>query len=119
MKTFAVYLLSFCPRRDGSFQPLSHYLNEKPRGRVYAHLSDFLTPEAPEADQIGPVVRTLLNAHPEGRRGGGGTQQGFTLEGFAKRSNPLSFYIPFLTGKVSTPFVYLQLTNCTPFTYLV
>ena len=41
----------------------------------------------------------------EGGRGGGGwglrvTQQRFIREGFAPRSNPLPFYIPFLREKV-------------------
>ena len=34
---------------------------------------------------------------------------------FAAKSNPLPFYIPFLTGKGMVPSVYLLLINCTPF----
>ena len=43
-----------------------------PTSFPFSHLSDFLTPEVPEADQIRPVVCTLVNAHPEGRGGRGG-----------------------------------------------
>ena len=46
------------------------------------------------------------------------TQLSFIREGFAPRTNPLPFYIPFLTEK-GTPFVYFLLINGTPFTFLV
>ena len=55
----------------------------------------------------------------KGGRGGGRIQQMFILGGSAPRSNPLPFYIPFFKKKVLSPFVYLVLTNGTPFTYLV
>ena len=45
----------------------------------------------------------------------GGTQQIFIRGGSAPRSNPLPIYIPFSRKRYS--FVYLLLTNGTPFTY--
>ena len=51
---------------------------------------------------------------PRGR----GTQKSFILRGSAPRSNPLPFYIPIFDRKC-TPFIYLLLTNDTPFTFLV
>ena len=45
----------------------------------------------------------------------GGTQQIFIRGGSAPRSNPLLIYIPFSRKRYS--FVYLLLTNGTPFTY--
>ena len=42
-----------------------------------------------------------------------GTQESLIPGRSAPRSNPLTFYIPFFTEKV--PFVYLLLTNGTPF----
>ena len=57
----------------------------------------------------------LNKYHSWGR--GRGTQQSFMCVGSAPRSNPLPFYIPFLTEK-GTPFVHLPLTNGTPFMQL-
>ena len=38
--------------------------------------------------------------------GGGGTQQMFTRGGFAPKSNPLPFYIPFFTKKVPSSYTF-------------
>ena len=48
----------------------------------------------------------------------GCTRPIFIGGGSTLRSNPLPFYIPFFDKK-GTPFVYLLLTNGTPFKYLV
>ena len=61
---------------------------------------------------------------PSGEAGGGGAllvaaQQSFILGGSAPRFNLLPVYIPFLTEKVPLSFVYLLVTNGTPFTHLV
>ena len=45
-----------------------------------------------------------------------GTQHNFIQRGSALTSNPLPFYIPFLTEK--PPFSIILLTNITLFTYL-
>ena len=49
---------------------------------------------------------------------GGATQRSFIREDSAERSTPYPLVYHFLREKVS-PFVYLLLTNGTPFTYLV
>ena len=54
---------------------------------------------------------------PPGGGGGGNTQKSFKREGSAPRSNPLTLYI--ILGRKGTHFVYLPLTNGTPFTYLL
>ena len=41
-----------------------------------------------------------------GGEGGGGTQNGFIQECSAPRSNPLSFYTPFLTERVLLSFTF-------------
>ena len=42
----------------------------------------------------------------------------FLRRGSARRYNPLSFHIPFLTHRKGTAFIYPLLTNSTPLTYL-
>ena len=51
----------------------------------------------------------------EGRGGGGGNQQNLTQGGSAPRSNPL--HLNTVLETKGTPFIYLLLTNGTPFTY--
>ena len=52
----------------------------------------------------------------ESRGRGFSSQLSFIREGFAPRSNPLPFYIPFLTEKGILS--YTLMTNGTPFTFL-
>ena len=42
---------------------------------------------------------------------------GILDEFYTERSNPASFYIPHSFERKGTPFVYLLLTNGTPFTF--
>ena len=51
----------------------------------------------------------------EGRGGEGGNQQNLTQGGSAPRSNPL--HLNTVLETKGTPFIYLLLTNGTPFTY--
>ena len=50
--------------------------------------------------------------------GGGGTQQIYMRGGSTRMSNPLPF-LDTIFHKKATPFVYILVTNGTPFTYLI
>ena len=50
--------------------------------------------------------------------GGGGAQQIYIRVGSTRMSNPLPF-LDTIFHKKGTPFIYLLLTNGTPFTYLI
>ena len=49
----------------------------------------------------------------------GGALKSFIRESSSVRSNPLRFYIPFFFYEKGAAFVYLVLTNYSPFTFLV
>ena len=73
----------------------------------------------------GSSLRSNRDVREREREKPGGTLQRFIRRDSSLRSNPLSFYVPFLgTHKLltiffntkDTRFVYLHLTNGTPFT---